>query len=328
MRPRGTWLLVLAAMNCAIAVDACGSRTGFTDDAEITFGAPDGGPLVAPPIDGARRRDARELPAPDALPPIDARPLPDVMRDDCPDADATLVYVVTQENQLFSFYPPTATFTAIGKLVCPSAPNQTAFSMAVDRKGKAYVVYSDGNLYAVSTATAACVPTGFAIGQKGFVTFGMGFVSDTNGAAERLYIAENDFKNLTGISKGLATIDLVSFGVTLIAPFSPPRRGPELTGTGDGRLFGFSTRATATGSNIVEIDKATAAVVASNDLPFGTPLDAFAFAYWGGEFWVFTSQTASGAQVTRYRPSDGTSAVVTTHPQIIVGAGVSTCAPQ
>jgi len=32
--------------------------------------------------------------------------------------------------------------------------------------------------------------------------------------------------------------------------------------------------------------------------------------------------------VNRYRPSDGTTTMPTTHPSTIVGAGVSTCAPQ
>ena len=89
------------------------------------------------------------------------------MRNDCPDADATLVYLVSAQNELFSFYPPTVTFTSIGTLVCPARPNETPFSMAVDRKGKAYVVFTDGNLFQVSTSTAACIATPFAVGQLG-----------------------------------------------------------------------------------------------------------------------------------------------------------------
>jgi len=62
----------------------------------------------------------------------------------CPDAGATFVYVVTEEFELMSFYPPTGAFTAIGTLDCPVATNGsgspfTPFSMAVDKSGIAYV---------------------------------------------------------------------------------------------------------------------------------------------------------------------------------------------
>ena len=155
----------------------------------------------------------------------------------------------------------------------------------------------------------------------------MGFVSDTNGAAEKLYVVENRLQQPPKLpSKGLATIDTVTFGLNVIGPFSPPIFGAELTGTGDGRLFGFFTKETS-GSRIIEIDKLSASVVAGNDLPVGTPNDAFAFAFWGGDFYVFTG-TTGGTGVTRFRPSDGSSANLTNHPQTIVGAGVSTCAPQ
>ena len=62
--------------------------------------------------------------------------------------------------------------------------------MAVDRTGIAYVVFSpSGELFRVSTATAACEPTPFVSGQGGFSsTFGMGFSGDTDGG-ETLYVA-------------------------------------------------------------------------------------------------------------------------------------------
>ena len=71
----------------------------------------------------------------DALPPIDVTVPVDAFND-CPDAGATLIYVVSEQNELLSFYPPTATFTPIGTLACPDAdPTATPFSMAVDRTG-------------------------------------------------------------------------------------------------------------------------------------------------------------------------------------------------
>jgi hypothetical protein len=43
---------------------------------------------------------------------------------------------------------------------------------------------------------------------------------------------------------------------------------------------------------------------------------------------VFTSPDGNGSVVTRYRPSDGSVTEVTKLTNVIVGAGVSTCAPQ
>jgi hypothetical protein len=53
----------------------------------------------------------------------------------------------------------------------------------------------------------------------------------------------------------------------------------------------------------------------------------WAFAFWGGDFWVFTAP-AGDSRITRFRPSDGSvTTVVDSLGAIIVGAGVSTCAP-
>ena len=179
----GTTLGVAGAVASMALAVACGSRTGllvdgvFDDDASA---------------DAFTRRDAPRDRGPDAiLPPIDARPLPDVVRNDCPDASVTLIYVITAQYDLYSFNPATSAFTRIGAIACPvQTPGATPFSMAVDRKGAAYVLFNDGELFRVSTATAACISTPFARGQSGFATlFGMGFASDTNGPQETLFVA-------------------------------------------------------------------------------------------------------------------------------------------
>jgi len=303
---------------------SCGSRTGlFGDIDEDAFG--DGG------TDGSIRRDGGFIPGDgssrpdaltDAIPPLDVVPRPDVDRRDCPDADATYVYIVTSQNELFSFYPPDLSFTFIGNLVCPAAPGETPFSMAVDRRGVAYVLYTDGSLFRVSTATAACTGTTYVPShQPGFSTFGMGFASETNGAAERLFVSDNDFDNNL---RGLGAIDTTTFALSFIGPIDPLLVRSELTGTGDGRLYAFSPR--SGGSRLVELNKATGAIVGQTSVPIGDSNDAFAFAFWGGDFWLFTGRGPSA--VTRFRPSDNTTVEMTTHPSTIVGAGVSTCAPQ
>lgn len=300
---------------------ACGSRTGlFVDD---TFGPlpADAGADARPPRDGA----APDAQVPDALPPLDAKPPVDANRTDCPDADATLVYVVTVERELLSFFPPDGTFKKIGNIVCPAPAGSTPFSMAVDRKGVAYVVYSDGNLYRVSTATAACIGTSFRIGQHGFQTFGMGYATIGGGPAERLFIA-GDAQN--GSAGGLGFIDTTSFAVSQVGDFVPTIARAELTGTGDGRLFAFYTKAGAPNDSFIgEISQTTAAVAAEQPFPALAQGNGWAFAFWGGDFYLFTAPTTRTSIVTRFRPLDGSLAQVASIGSLVVGAGVSTCAP-
>jgi hypothetical protein len=54
---------------------------------------------------------------------------------------------------------------------------------------------------------------------------------------------------------------------------------------------------------------------------------AWAFAFWGGDFWLFTAPGVA-SRVDRYRPSDGSTVTMKSNVGFnIVGAGVSTCAP-
>lgn len=317
MRGRAFWLAVVLS-GLAGSVVSCGSRTGLFGDDPGSGGGSSG---------GASPEGGREGSLQDAtfdVPLIDAAPRPDVDRTGCPDADATFVYVVTQQNELFSFYPPDLSFKLIGNLVCPSG-GATPFSMAVDRRGVAYVLYNDGQLYRVSTATAACVPTTFAVAQDGFTTFGMGFASDVGGAAEKLYVTDNDFD---GQLRGLGAIDTTTFKLGFIGSFGTQMKRSELTGTGDGRLFSFWPDTNGFGpSHLSELSKTTGQIIAQTNLLVGEANDAFAFAFWGGDFWIFTS-TGGPSDVHRYRPLDDTTTTPTTHPSTIVGAGVSTCAPQ
>ena len=305
-----------------VAVASCGSRTGLFGE-EDYYGTTTSGPHGVNEAGNDTGRDTGQ----DVLPPIDVTPRPDVDRTDCPDADATYIYVVTAENELFSFYPPDLTFKFIGNLVCPSSNGTTPFSMAVDRRGVAYVLYDvTGELYRVSTATAACVKTSFVTGQQGFQTFGMGFASDVGGAAERLYVSDNDLNGST--IRGLGWIDTTSFKLSFIGSFGTEMKRSELTGTGDGRLFAYwPNPGVGGGSHLTELNKATGQVVAQTNLPIGQSRDAFAFAFWGGDFWIFTS-SGGGSTVNQFRPMTGTTTQPTKHPSTIVGAGVSTCAPQ
>jgi hypothetical protein len=320
----------------AIPLFACGSRTGLLS-AEDFETLTDAGPS-----DGGLRHDGSIFDAAEEpLPLIDATPRPDVNRNDCPDAAATLIYVVASSNELYSFYPPDGTFKRIGLLACPGPG--TPFSMAVDRKGVAYVVFQndrqnrdgtttplpgDGDLFRVSTATAACIGTPYQAGQQGIYTFGMTFASNTNGPEETLFIAPDNGATTTSFAS-LATIDLTTFSVGVVGTIAPRVQLAELTGTGDGRLFAFyRTAQNPTASAIGELDKTTARIIAETPLPTVDQGNHWAFGFWGGDFYTFTGAQGQGTTVTRVRPSDGSVTAVASLNTDITGAGVSTCAPE
>jgi hypothetical protein len=305
---------------------ACGSKTGLIVPVEHDSGVPvDAGPDTAIVDSSLPPEEDSAVVEEDALPPIDVHLPPPL---DCLDAGATLVYVITENNTLYSFYPPTATFsTVIGNIACPSTSQP--FSMAVSRSGVAYIVFYDGTLYEVDTqsATLPCMPTPFAMGQGGFAPrFGMGFSRDAVGTGETLYVASGS-NGGTGGPLQLARIDTTTFQLTVIGNLTPSIDDTELTGTGAGDLFGFYATSTAS-SEIAQIDKANAMVTGYAPLPGVAQGSGWAFAYWGGDFYTFTApSTASGTVVTRYRPSDQSIVQVATLGDVVVGAGVSTCAP-
>lgn len=244
-------------------------------------------------------------------------------------AEARLVYVVSQEDDLYSFTPNTMTFTKVGRLKCPTSGLATPNSMAIDRSGTAWINYTDGSLFKVSTKDASCAATGFEPGQGGFLKFGMAFA--TNGAStteETLYIAGLEF--LAGGGKGFGKIDLKTMKVTMLGDYSGDLagQGAELTGTGDGRLFGFFT--TAPYATLAEIDKSKGATSRDKSLEGVSTGNAWAFSFWGGDFWFYTSDGVSPSQVTQLKAS-GNSEIAVAKKDVggfrIVGAGVSTCAP-
>jgi hypothetical protein len=326
-------LLLPLALVCGFL--ACGGRTGLLGpDGEVPAdAAPDHATKADAMPEAEAGVDAEAEAEADVLPPLDVF-FPDVpIVSNCPDAGSTLVYVLTSTNDLYSFYPPTLAFTRIGTIACPAVtPGAAPFSMAVNREGIAYsVFYPGGELFRIDTASAACQATGYAPDQHMFETFGMGYVANTADAGETLFVAEANVMAATTKpnSLGLATIDTTSLQLGFVGAFNPAIPGPELTGTANGSLFAFYTNATGTGSHIVQVDRLSAMVVADSPLVVGDPTDAYAFGFWGGQFWVFTSPAGSGSsQVTRFDPTTSEEIPATTFPEIIVGAGVSTCAPQ
>jgi hypothetical protein len=247
-----------------------------------------------------------------------------------------LIFTVSGDERLSTFDPRTRAFHDIATLDCPSqlcvgadgqAQRATPFSMAIDRQGTAYVLYCSGYVRKVDTRTGACMDTNLHSSQTEFEVFAMGFASDTVDSPETLYVAGGLLRLVGMDSANFGRMDINTFRAQSLGE---TRGWPELTGTGDGHLWGFFPGTDP--PRIAEIDRTSGRSMPTafdlSDLG-GDPPGAWAFAAWGGDFYVFLR--GSGAQassVYQVRKSDGhLTRIVDDADRNIVGAGVSTCAP-
>jgi len=237
------------------------------------------------------------------------------------------VYVISEDRTFYAFHPPTLEFKNKGLLACPTA-GATPTSMAVDREGYAWVRHSDGSVWKVDTRDLSCAETKYQGQAEAFAKFGMGFATETKGGStEVLYLSDSN-------GAGLAKLNTKTLALDFIGPYTGELAGTasELTGTGDGKLYGFFVTAPA---QVAEISKATGDVIDAKRLAGVYAGNAWAFSFYGGDFYIYTSsdggglpRNGGGSDVTRYRPSDGSVEVVKSKIGFkIVGAGVSTCAP-
>ena len=246
--------------------------------------------------------------------------------------EARWIYLVDSSNALLRFEPDARTITQIATIDCPGTASP--FSMAVDRNAIAYVLHDDHNIYQVSTRDGACSATSYPAGAMGFEAFGMGFVSDSPGGdLETLFIAGGP---ASGIGMGSATLGAVTVSGWSVRTIGNVAGSPELTGNGNAELWGFFPDASpmavrqidkATGGTLTEID------VSAIDTSFLPIPSAWAFAFWGGRYYIFymgALDTSTGIYRVTPGPGPGEGTVEPVMMDIgfrIVGAGVSTCAP-
>ena len=251
----------------------------------------------------------------------------------CPDLEVPLddgIFVLSITAELWKFFPADYSFTKLGDLTCNTPP--PTFSMAVDRQGYAWVQYQTGDLRTVDvTNVGNCTDPGYQEFQMGITNFGMAFVSNSQfDACDRIYGVR-----ATGIPEGNAISDLFSIDPDTLNVLQIGKSDygtAEVTGTGDGRLFLF---AGANPAKLVEVNKNNGQKLGVTPLPGVELGSAWAFAFFGGDFFFFTnSQGGPGSEVTHIDYDDDDmngqkeiTVVVPDAPISIVGAGVSTCAP-
>jgi hypothetical protein len=263
-----------------------------------------------------------------------------------------LIYLVDQTYRLLSFDPRKigqagGPYSVVGQLSCPNPGTSlqpgggtaTPFSMAVDRNAVAWVLYSSGKLYQVSTVNAACTATPFVASQSSggqtWNLFGMGYVTDTAGGdTEKLWIGGG---NVDAMSSGsLGWIDTTSYMINRVAAVGPSAEySAEYSGLGDATLWAFFPD-TINNAFVQQVDKVTGMGV-GQQLAFdlaaqGSTVQAWAFAQWGGTFYVFVTTAnligTTNASVHAINRMTGAHTIPLSNQQyVVVGAGVSTCAP-
>jgi hypothetical protein len=261
-------------------------------------------------------------------------------------AASQLVYVLSAQNDIYSFDPPTKAFTKVTALNCPGTSTMQPNSMAVDRDGNAWVNYVDallgtsGAIFKVNIASGTCAATNIKL-TSGWYQLGMGYsTASATDPTDTLYVAAtNGASGCQGgggnplgggsTSAGLGIIDTDAGTLTPVGPFTGSLAGQsaELTGTGDGRLYGFFVLSPV---QVAQINKASGATAAPLTMTGVTCPQAWAFSFWGGDFYLYTaSSTTASSSVTHYTIADGgiDTSYVGSVGFTIVGAGVSTCAP-
>ncbi|MBV8761975.1 MAG: hypothetical protein JO257_32075 [Deltaproteobacteria bacterium] len=248
--------------------------------------------------------------------------------DGCSDA-AKLVYTVDQNNKFSQFDPSTKTFHDLGTLSCPAGFGATPFSMGVDRNTIAWVLYSDGSLYRVDIqSNLACTKTNWH-STSNLTQFGMGFSTNTSGGTDDTLFVAGGSSVGTGTTSTLAKLDTTAFTAMNVGSVNG---WPELTGTGAAELWGWfpSDMNGQTTPSVQKLDKTNGHAVTTYMLPTlkGMPT-AWAFAFWGGDFWIFLQKDLeTSTTVYQIDGSNGSiKGMTAASGYTIVGAGVSTCAP-
>jgi hypothetical protein len=235
--------------------------------------------------------------------------------DDCTDS-SDLIYTVDKNTQKMYLYDPeNNAFSLLGSLPCDDwGWEGDPGSMSVSRDGYAYVRYSGGLLYEVDVTNLSCEEAGFT--SSSFGAFGMGYATHTNNTwQDQLYVANSD---------SIASLDPQSGQMTTIG--NMPSQS-ELTGNAAGELWAFLPLEQP--AQLAQIDKQTGNIIDSISLnSFSLEnLDTFAFASWGGDFYLFVRLYGDSTKVFKVDRNGTQTEVLSDTGLNIVGAGVSTCAP-
>lgn len=341
MRHRGLELLALLGLSAALG--GCGWLFGGDDEGDDASAGPGGSPGSASQgeSEGGPGGDDESASwswseGSDGYTTIEPTGADNDPEAGCPCAPGTeLIYVLSDSAEIWSFDPKTAEFDFIAQVWCGGY--QSTFSMGVSRKARAWIQYQHGDLYTVDLndpdSPIDCLDPGFEPDDPKYANFGMAFVANSMAdPCDKLYAhAATDPEGIGPGVGALGVIDPVSLELSTIAAID--YAWGELTGSGNGRLFAYQGSLPPI---LTEYDKDNGEVLGSLPLPGINGESAFAFAWWGGDFYLFADPDVFGSSTSEvwhldYDDSDGKGQAMTriiqAAPVRIVGAGVSTCVP-
>ncbi len=243
------------------------------------------------------------------------------------------IYLLTDDMQMWTFDPDSLEFEHLGAIECPSEGEFQA--LAIDRQGHAmlsYVLWTPASIVIETYSLAlddlsSCEPIDVGVPAERLLG-GMGYANaSATDNCDELYVYAFDALDDSAGAGVVARIDAEDGWAELGAI---PYEQAMLTGTADGRLFGFVGDTEQ--ASFVGIDIDDAQIIEPQVLPDLNAVNGLGFAFWGGDVWFFTdSAEHDTSKVTRldHDQSDGggTTVVVDETPVRFVGAGVSTCVP-
>jgi len=226
------------------------------------------------------------------------------------------IYLFDLNSTLYQFNPATLNLTAVGSINCSSSG---LYAIALQRTGIIWAIFEDGSLHNYNIDSQLCISTNYTTNQSSIAYFSMAFVKNTTDDNEILYISKkNDPPNTLG------TIDLTTFTLSIVGNYSNLQTYADLTGTNDGRLFGVFQTDNFT---IAQINETNADIIAQYPLSISSTINSepkYGFAAYDSNF-LFFSGNGTNTHIYLFNASTNATTMLTTVPQVINGAAVSTC---
>ncbi|UJR37534.1 hypothetical protein I4U23_030236 [Adineta vaga] len=236
----------------------------------------------------------------------------------CTSETSKYIYLLDQDSHFFRLHPKTFVITFVGTLNCSTTAYP--YSMAVQRNGKAWTLFTDGNLYTFDVNTVQCQTTSYVSEQEGLILFGMNFAIDKLTNQEKLYLTSDS----SNPPYRLATLDINSLEISIIGYYYDLSARAELTGTNDGRLFGLFEGKPYIIAEINATNGEILSQTAQDMIQYTSDSLNFAFASYASNFFLFVGDN-SFTDIFLFDSSTKTTFKQTRISNGIVGSATSTC---
>lgn len=205
-----------------------------------------------------------------------------------------LVYVISDEGELWSYDPEASDFARVGPIACGGF---RPFSMAIGRDGRALLLLLDDIPHAVIAKglfsvdindPSDCQAVPYTEGLFG--VFGMSFVDNPPpSTCEQMFVHSYSGQGPFAEGDGIGMLGALDDDGALQVVGTTNFDGAELAGTSTGRLFSLAGTDPV---KLVEYDRESAEEVDRLDVVGVNKTSASAMAFYGGDFYLFTEAGA------------------------------------